>query len=101
MTKRELRTLPQVEQQNVYGLMHQYDGMDMTEDQKRGEAARQLRMRGTDPYAYRTEAELEAMRADDAGHLEALRALAGVSEEFPNGEFPVPGFNCEEGTVGY
>jgi hypothetical protein len=58
------------------------------------EAAREARMTSGDPYAFRSQRELEEMERLDAEAAQTVRDAAGVCEEFPGGEFAVPGFNC-------
>lgn len=65
------------------------DPTTMTEDERR-----EYRMTTGDPYFGRTEAELDAMYEDELAIRRGYEEAAGVCEEFPNGEFAVPGFNC-------
>lgn len=74
-------------------LTAEYEALGFAPAAAREEAAREIRMTTGDPYAYRTEEELEAMYAEDATAYQALAESAGVCEEFPAGEFAVQGFN--------
>lgn len=81
-------------------LIVQYMLSGFSREQAIGEAAREARMTSGDCYAFRTEAELDAMYEVEADQVELARQTAGVCEEFPMGEFPVPGFNCSYEAVG-
>lgn len=58
------------------------------------EACREVRLTTGDPYFGRSEEELAEMDREAAEAYGALRESAGACEEFPAGEFAVPGFNC-------
>lgn len=58
------------------------------------EARREIRLTTGDPYFGRTDDELAEMRRVEADALELVRRSAGITDEFPAGEFAVPGFNC-------
>jgi hypothetical protein len=75
-------------------LTQQYVDLGYTEADADYNARRELRMTEGDPYAYRTDEELEEMRRLDAEAAQTVRDAAGVCDEFPVGEFPVPGYNC-------
>ncbi len=75
-------------------LTEEYVRLGLSHDDAEEEAKREIRLTTGDPYFGRSDEELEAMRTLDADYALALREAAGVSDEFPSGEFAVPGFNC-------
>lgn len=85
---------------NYKKLTAEYRAKGFTAEQAHEEAAREIRLTVGDPYLYRTDEELAEMRRIEAEAYEALREAAGVCDEFPAGEFAVPGFNCDLGHYG-
>lgn len=66
----------------------------LSDEEARFEAGRYIRLTTGDPYAHRTDEELAEMRAVEFEQIEQARRTAGISDEFPSGEFAVAGFNC-------
>lgn len=75
-------------------LVTEYRAMGWSEADAREEAAREVRLTTGDIYFGRSGEELTEMRRQEAEMYAAVRASAGVCDEFPNGEFAVRGYNC-------
>lgn len=60
----------------------------------REEAAREVRLTTGDIYFGRAPEEIAEMRRQEAEMYAYVADQAGVCDEFPMGEFAVPGFNC-------
>ena len=69
--------------------------MGLSPEDAEYEAQRAYRLTTGDCYAFRTDEELEEMRRVEADQIQLARQTAGVCDEFPMGEFAVPGFNCD------
>lgn len=76
-------------------LIEQYRAAGFDEDDAREEAAREVRLTTGDIYFGRSDEEVGEMRRQEAEMYAAVRDSAGVCDEFPAGEFAVPGYNCE------
>ena len=63
-------------------------------EEAEAEAAREIRMTTGDIYFGRSEEEIAEMDRIDAEFYADLARSAGVTDEFPSGEFAIPGYNC-------
>ena len=80
-------------QTSYESLVEQYRAAGFTEAQAFAEAAREVRLTTGEIEFGRSEEELTEIRASYAELVGAVRESAGVSEEFPAGEFAIEGFN--------
>lgn len=76
-------------------LIDEYLKAGFSREDAREEAAREVRLTTGDIYFGRSADEIAEMKRQEAEMYAAVRDSAGVCEEFPNGEFAVPGYNCE------
>lgn len=74
-------------------LIQEYRAAGFDEGAAREEAAREVRMTTGDIYFGRSDEEIVEMRRQEAEMYAVVAESAGVSEEFPAGEFAVAGFN--------
>lgn len=75
-------------------LIQEYVAAGFEPEAAREEAAREVRLTTGDIYFGRSDEEIEEMRRQEAEMYAAVAASAGVCDEFPAGEFAVPGYNC-------
>lgn len=76
-------------------LVTEYRAAGFDEDDAREEAAREVRLTTGDIYFGRSADEIAEMNRQEAEMYAAVADSAGISDEFPGGEFAVPGYNCD------
>lgn len=69
-------------------------GLGYSDEDATEEAARTVRLTTGDIYFGRSDEEIAEMHRQEAEMYAAVRDSAGVCDEFPAGEFAVPGYNC-------
>lgn len=75
-------------------LVAEYEAAGFAAGAAREEAAREVRLTTDNPYFGRSEDELAEMEQIEAEQYAQAARTAGVCDEFPAGEFAVPGYNC-------